>query len=366
MAVAGRSFSFNDFGMKHARQQRWRLGIQREIDIHTVIEAAYVGAYSDRVYVTQTLDPLPAQYWNSGLVRNNAIASNLNSNVPNPFRLSNFADLQGSSPLLYQNMSTLPLFTSSTIKKNQLLRRFPQMSSLTNSSSNLGKARSASLEINLQRRFSNGFNLNVAYTRLDAHQADIFYNEFDPLPIWRSTNYGMPHRFTAMSVVELPFGKGHPFLRSGILSQVLGGFRLGVTYEFQPGPLLDFSNLFYYGNLEDIALSSGQRTFNRWFNTDNFERNAANAPAAFQARVFPTRVENVRGDILNYWSMNAGRDFRFTERLRLQVRLDAMNALNRSVFSLPNTNPLSTSFGQITSTTAQPSRYIFIQGRIQF
>jgi hypothetical protein len=366
MAVAGRSFSFQDYSIRHARQQRWRAGVQRQLGPRTVFEAAYSGAYSDRVYVSRSLNPLPENYWAGGLQRNDAIAGELNRNVANPFLLSNFADLRTSAPLVYQDMSTQGFFTSGTIRKHQLLRPFPHMADLTDSAASLGEARSDALELNLERRFAKGFNLNIAYARLRAREADIFLNEFDAAPGWRPTDAGPPHRFIASSIVELPFGAGKPFFSQGLLKHILGGFQLGVTYEFQIGPPIDFPNLFYYGKLEDIHKPRGTRTLDEWFNTANFERISSKAPAAFHRRVFPTRVDDVRADMMNEWNLNVQREFRFSESLRLQLRFDAINALNRTVFGPPNSDPLSSNFGRITTQTEAPNRYVQLQGRLRF
>jgi hypothetical protein len=113
-------------------------------------------------------------------------------------------------------------------------------------------------------------------------------------------------------------------------------------------------------------IKGGPLTLDRWFNTDTFERSSSKAPAAFHRRVFPARIDGVRADMMNEWNLNAQREFRFTERLRLSVRLDAINAFNRTVFGAPNTNPLSSNFGRITTQTETPNRYIQLQGRIQF
>jgi hypothetical protein len=43
MAYAGNSFSFQDYGIRRARNQRWRVGIQRQLTNTTVVEAAYAG-----------------------------------------------------------------------------------------------------------------------------------------------------------------------------------------------------------------------------------------------------------------------------------------------------------------------------------
>src|SRR5262249_33788117 len=147
----------------------------------------------------------------------------------------------------------------------------------------------------------------------------------------------------------LPFGKGRAFAKSGIPRMLFGGFQVGVTYEWQPGPLLQFPNLFYYGDLGDIT--SGSRTLDRWFNTDNFERVAAKAPANYQARVFPLQIDGLRADMTNQWNANLQRDFKIRERMVLQVRLEAMNLQNRSQFNGPVVNPTATNFGTVVAQT---------------
>jgi hypothetical protein len=364
MAFAGRGFSYQDYGIERARNQRWRVGVQRQLGPKTLIEAAYTGSYADRVYVPRPSNPLPEQYWATGNQRNDAIAANLNRNVTNPFQISNFADLRTSSPAVYQQMSTLGFFTSGTARLNQLLRPFPQMADLTQSAASAGEVWTNALELTFQRRLSQGVTLNVNYTRLQAEAADIFLNEFDAAPTRQISPYGAPHRFNATTVADLPFGKGRPFANSGVLSQIFGGFQIGVTYEYQTGLPLDFPNLFFYGELGDIA--DGPGTLDQWFNTANFERNSTRAPAAFHRRVFPQRLNGVRGQSMNEWNANAQREFAFSERWRLQFRLDALNLMNRTIFSTPDTNPLSSNFGRITATTEAPNRYLQFQVRLRF
>jgi hypothetical protein len=364
LAVAGRSFSFADFDLKRARQHRWRAGVQRQFGSKTLIDVAYSGSYSDRVAVPRTLSALPAQYWASGQTRNDAIATNLNSNVPNPFYIGNFADLAQSNPVVYQNMSTLTFFTSRTIRKNQLLRAFPEMSGLTQTNAPVGNVRTHDLEVSLERRFSKGVSFFAAYTRSYAQTADIFLNEFDAAPSSRESNFARPHRFVFTGIWDLPLGQGRPFAQRGIANWVFGGWQLGGAYEAQPGPLLDFPNLFYNGDISQI--NTGVRTFDRWFNTANFERVAARGPAAFQTRVFPTHVDGLRADYTNCINGNLQRDFRIREGAGFQVRMEALNVTNRTQFGAPETNPLSTNFGTVTIQSQTNKRTIQLQGRIYF
>lgn len=346
MAKVGRGWTYSPFERRHARQQRWRAGIQRQLGSSTVLDVAYAGSYSDNVAVSKTLSVLAGEYWATGLVRNAALASNLSANVANPFYIGNFAGLQATNPLLYNDMRTNSFFGASTIAKNKLLRPYPHMNGLSEYLP-LGEVKTHSLEVSLQRRFSKGLSLNLGYSRLSNQVADFFYNEYDAGPSWRESNVGRPQRLTGSGIYELPFGSRRAFATSGLLRHLFGGFQVSLLYEYQPGQLVNWGNLFYYGDLDQI--NTGTRTLSRWFNTDNFERTASKGPASYHQRVFPTRLDGVRWDSLNNWSGAVQREFRIKERAAMQFRVDLMNLQNRSQFTGPNVDPYSTDFGKITA-----------------
>jgi hypothetical protein len=182
--------------------------------------------------------------------------------------------------------------------------------------------------------------------------------------LWRQTNAGVPHRFTATAILELPFGRAKPLARTGIWNVLFGGWQVAGAYEWQPGGLLDWSNLFYYGDVAEI--NTGERTLDRWFNTANFERDPRKVPAAFHARVFPTRIDALRADGLDRLDANLQREVRLRERVALQFRVDALNVANRSRFEPPNRNPLSTNFGRVTNNNSSTMRYLLFQVRLKF
>lgn len=364
LARTGNGWNFFGESVPRARQQRWRVDIQRQIGTSMIVSVGYAGTFADQIRLARKLDYLPAQYWNTTSVRNNALATNLNANVPNPYLLSNFASLQTSSPVLYQALASRGFFTSPTIRKNQLLRPFSHMSALNASADTSGAVKTHDIEATFQRRFNRGFTLNANYTGLYQRDRLFYFNEFDADPSYRQSNTGVPHRFAATGIWELPFGRGRALFQTGVLNHVLGGWQVAATYEWQPGALLDWGNLFYSGDLNNIK--SGDRTLDRWFNTDGFEKDAAKTPAAFQARVFPTRVDGVRGDGLNRLDSNIQRDFRIKERFTLQFRMDALNAFNRSQFENPNLDPTSTNFGKVTNNTSSTMRFLLFQVRLKF
>jgi len=369
MYIAGGGFGYTNYNRKHPREQQWRVGVQRQISPNMSVEVFYWGMWGDHLAVSQNQQALPAQYWNTTLVRNNTIASNLNQNVANPFNINNFASLKTSNPALYQQMSTLGFFTSSTIQKNRLLRAYPQVNGLS-TSQYYGEAKNNSLQVIFQRRLSKGFNFNGSYTYSVASTWNQIINEYDAVPLqWTPTNSPLPNRFNATGIYELPFGHGRTYFKSGALGHVIGNWQVALTYDFQQGPFLTWGNNFYYGDLKTVGetLTQGAKTLDRWFNISApFERNSANQPAAYQARIFPVDVTSVRADGLNQFNANLRRDFRLREGMIFEVRVDALNLLNRSQFAAPDNNPNNTTFGKVTSTTATLNRFYQIQGRIRF
>lgn len=389
MAVAGRTFSYFGDRMGRARQQRWRIGWQQQLSSHLVVEAAYAGTWSDRVNIDAPYNALPAQYWNFANVRDESNGTLMNQNVTNPFNLNNFASLRTSQPQVYADMATQGFFTGSIIARNRLLRPFPHLG--TDSVIRrlpVGINRTHALEVTVDKRFSKGFNFFLGYTALSARDKDWYPNEFDTKPAWRLTNDGRPHRLTATSIYEIPFGKGRRWLQSGIADKVAGGWQVGVTYEYQPGALLGWGNLFYYGDINNIKLAD--KSLGQWFNsagcvlpgqkrvandievpasqpcTQGFEKRTSRTPAAYQARVFPNRIEGLRQDMTSQWNTNVQKNITLREGITMQLRLDALNLQNRSQFNAPDLNPVNSTFGQVTSQTAATNRFIQIQARIVF
>jgi hypothetical protein len=374
MAAVGRGVTFIPYDRKHARQNRWRLDVQRQVGSNMALNVGYAGSYSDHIGINQVQSYLPAQYWSFGTTRNDAVANNMNANVTNPFYIGNFSSLQASNPVLYQYMSTSSFFTSQTIRKYLLLEPFPQMNGLTKNVP-LAKAKTEELDVSFERRFSKGFNLNVAYTRLYNYAADYFPNQFDASPAWRPSNQGTPHRFTGTGIYQLPLGKGKRWLNKGPASVVLGGYQFTGVYELAAGQLLTWSSTIYYnGNPSNVC--GGPHTLAAWFNTDNFQRNPSLTAASFQAAVFPTMINGYGGcriDKLNNWNLNAERSFKMRERAELQFRFDVFNLQNRSQFTGPNTTPTSTDFGKVTGQPALTgsgggaiNRWIQMQLRLSF
>ncbi len=369
--VAGQSISYGNLDREHAQLQRWRAGVQKELGRNMAIEVAYVGTYSDDVDLNIRQDILPSQYWNHTDTRNAALATENNRNITNPFHVSNLTALRASNPALYNQLAAQAQFTSPTIQKNRLLRPYPHMSVGNNGlgaqALPLGKVRTHAIEVAFQRRFSQGLSLNAAYSGIKAEEWLNVINEYDAAPTgWVTSQQARPHRITLNGVWELPFGNGRAFLsEGGFWSKILGGWQTGQTFEWQPGPLLGFGNVFFYGDVDQIALDDP--TLNEWFDTDaGFERSATRVPAAFQERLFPLRVDGLRGDATLLLNSSISRTFPLMGRSNLQIRLDAANMLNRQQFANPQLDPTATDFGRVTANANTEPRFLILMSKLTF
>jgi hypothetical protein len=195
--------------------------------------------------------------------------------------------------------------------------------------------------------------------------------------LWQPSNDSRRHRITASGVYELPFGGGRRFLnQGGALAAVVGNWQVAGTFEHQPGGLLNWGNLFFTGNLDDIKKDNPEVALQpdgtvdaskTWFNIDaGFNRDAAGQPAAFQKRTFPFRIEGVRGYPLWMTNLSFSRSFDLGSRRTVDVRLNAQNIFNRQHFGGPNLTPTSSTFGQVTGISGAVNRFITLVTRFSF
>jgi hypothetical protein len=130
---------------RHARQQRMRVSVQRELFTNTSIEVAYSYAYSDRTPINIRQDYLPEQYWIPGELnaRDTGAQANLTAQVQNPYYIGNFEALKTTDPVLYQRMASNGLFTARTVTRDRLLRSFSHVNTLWYGNLPLGESKAS-------------------------------------------------------------------------------------------------------------------------------------------------------------------------------------------------------------------------------
>jgi len=389
MSRVGQDWNSGDYSywrdIRPPLQQRWRVGVQRQLWSNIVVEGSYSGAWSTYPYVRQRVNYLPQQYWATGNVRVQSVDDSMNTNVTNPFNIKNLSVLQVTDATLYNFLNTLGFFTGSTIRKNQLLRPFPQFSGTVaairpgvSADQATGNVRYNDFEIRAEKRFSKGFSSTFSYTHVFTSTIKDWYaNEFDTTITERPNNQTRLNRFVWDMVLELPFGKGRRWLQSGFLQHIAGGWEGSFIWQQQTGPATgDWGNRFFYGDLSkigDLFTSNGNipgtsidwhQDMHYLFNPNiayrtgtaaipsgfvGFEGRSAFQPGSYHVRVFPIRLDAIREPGIVNWDIKAQRKFRIRESMSAALSVDFLNAFNHTNLSSPTIDPTNTGFGKLTA-----------------
>ncbi|HST20210.1 MAG TPA: hypothetical protein VLR90_03790, partial [Blastocatellia bacterium] len=190
-------------------------------------------------------------------------------------------------------------------------------------------------------------------------------------------SYDRTHNFQSYGVYDLPFGHGRRWLNDGFASYLLGGFQLnGILSRTSGAPFYVVQgaggNLNAGGSQQvpdqiksQVKILGGIGTGNPYFDTTAYA--AVNIPAGQLQRFGNAGRNNLRGPGFFNVDLSLFRTISLTERFRLQIRAEALNALNHPNFSNPGADVSSAAaFGFITSTTGIGERNIRLGARLSF
>jgi hypothetical protein len=127
-------------------------------------------------------------------------------------------------------------------------------------------------------------------------------------------------------------------------------------------PILFANDAFYLGG--KVGLESGQQSLSRWFNTNAFVSVAGGNPTcgAFATanancatpvdhlRTMPLRFADARIDAINNVDIGLRKDIPLREQMKIQMRMEFINAFNHPLFPGPVVNPGSGTFGQVSAS----------------
>ena len=236
----------------------------------------------------------------------------------------------------------------------QARRPYPQFVGVT-TAQNDGRSNYNGLQFEVQRKVGSLITFDAHYT-LQSGLSD-FLNLENPYnhQLWNRDQFTARHRAVAQAVVDLPFGKGKQFLSTApaIVDYAFGGWRLTWITMYTSGQFYspafsgsDPSNTNTVGGLPDRIcdgnLSSGERSLDRWFNPGCF---VAPTPGRFGNS--GVNVLTRPGYVLNHATI--AKEFRLTERFRLEYVMSMSNAFNHPVFNPPISDISVAGTGRITS-----------------
>ena len=203
-----------------------------------------------------------------------------------------------------------------------------------------------SLQGKLTKRFSAGFQFLASYTygkSLDygGSSASGGGQTGGPQTItnfkagYGPSGFDVKHRFVGSWVYETPFGPGRRWLNSGFLANVIGGWELDGIGTFSTGRPF---NVNLANGVTNGAPSWPDRLASG--KIDNPGPDAWFDPTAFAAPDTPRYGNVARGVLygpgMQVLDLSAVKSFAIKERAKLQLRLDAFNALNHPQFNFPN------------------------------
>ncbi len=339
---------------RNAYMQRWSVNVQRQLARNLVVEVGYLANRGTGLGVPYDFNLLPAQYLSRSPERDVNTVNFLSANIVNPFRgIPQFSQ----SPAFLNNQF---------VSRASLLRPYPHFNGLT-MTINDGFSWYHAGTLRVERRFARGFSVGGHWTWSKFMEAVDRLNPQDLHPHHAISPQDRPHHIALNGMWELPFGKGRAWMNgaSRWLDAVAGGWSINAIYQWQSGPPINFGNVIYRGNVKDMVIPYADRAVGLWFNTSGFERDPGKQ-LENNLRTFPLRFTGLRADGWNNWDLSLYKTISITERCKLQLRAEAVDALNHAHFSGPNTAPTNTLFGTANGTIWSEQRKITVAARVTF
>jgi hypothetical protein len=235
------------------------------------------------------------------------------------------------------------LRTQRTVALRELLRPYPQYTSLVETLRGGTRNRYRSLQLQLQRPFVNGFNLVMGYNYNNSRN-DEFYDELDNYLqnfTWQPAPQAR-HRFTGAAIYELPFGKGRAYMNNAhpVVQGILGGWSTSTLFTYNSGEYLRFG-----GALVDGDPGVSNPTNDRWFDTTKFR-----VLPAFTRRTNPLQYDSVKGPRYVNIDATLAKEFPVVgERLKFELRAGERVHQIVGLGANPSTSVTAATFGRIVS-----------------
>ncbi len=351
----------------------WTISMQRELRRGMSIELDYNGVYGSNLQAN-LLNPnqVPMSVVNDLIGRygvTQAVAL-LNSQITSAQAVA------AGIPIPYPNFTNPNVQRSRTVA--QALRPYPQYLLINTTASGGDKTGSSHYHagvVKLNQRFTGGFLMQASYTlsRIMT-DSDSFGNtgtanigSIDaarPELEWSIGGFDQTHSIKLNTVWELPFGPDRRWLQSGVLSHVVGGWRLAVIQSYSSGfPLGVTTNaplpIFNNTNRPNVtgqpwrAPTAGDE-FDP--NVDRYLDRAAFVQPVGEVGNAPRK----NGDVRRPWNldenMSLAKSINLTQKVSMDVRLEVFNIFNRVIWDTPETNFSNANFGLVSQQFNQPRR----------
>ncbi len=365
----GPDFSNPDFVVPSVHH--FSVGVQRELPWRINLEATYAGSrsYDLEVGFSAYNDP-SAEFQAQCDVTLGGSRSFCDQQLTNPF--FGVPGFEGTTR-----------FTNPRLSRFELNRPFPAFGQIDRNQNNIGKLIYDSAQFVANKRLTKGVTVNASYTYVPRFTeiggyVDSVSGLLNDGPYFSHRK----HRITASGVWEMPWFRDDRGLKG-----LLGGWSMAPMLVYQSGRPWDMPgnvDLAPGVSLDEIALPGkkdgqfiygvkpciGQRQSNGTYALISVSQAyGCTEPyflirEAFQRRTAMFRYDEFRRPSLFMLDVNFAKTTRITNRLRLQVRLEAFNLLNSPQYDERqyNTSTTSADFGRINrNTTGQSGFQRFVQ-----
>lgn len=309
--------------VRPAKVQQWNISMDYHLPQDTVLTVGYVGQHGTNLMM--------AKPYKQNIVTNGVV-------TPGPY-------LSGNPGLRSQ---------------------IPQISG----TASIANQKYNALQATLRRRFSKGFEYQVAFTYSHGMSDSIgYYGQAGSQSVywqylycqrceWGPTYFDSKFMFVPSFVYELRFGQKKTYGSNWgrAVDTVLGGWQLGGFYNYLTGfPMTITYNADTFG--------TGQRSFRPNVVGTPHDPHAYGPgalyldPSAYGAPVNGTYgnigVGAARGPGLRGPSLSLGKQFHITEAKYFELRGEAYNVTNTPFFQSPTRTITSTLFGQVRSSQGE-------------
>lgn len=353
----------------------WNFGVQFEVLKETKLEVNYLGNIGRRLHGGNLRgnSPDPAAY--GAWIKNHGMwngvwdaASAKSEGVPYPF--------PGFNSYAFAALTPYP----------QIWQNWGWPDNIYFVGEQLGSSDYNALQVAVNRRGAKGLTVIASYTLSSAHSNVQTENgAFDETwegtanlqnlsPEWLAKEAKTPilwdqrHILKGIVSYDLPFGKGRKFAANAgrAVDAIAGGWSVSGAFRYNTAaPISVNSNNYYPGWYNAIyAARKESGDYSRKFTGSNFDfanlKNPNNTyfdtgnfsnPALGDFYQGVKYRSDFRGFGFSDEQIAVMKNFRFSERYRVQFRMEYYNIFNRHHFANPDTNIASPTFGKVINLT---------------
>ncbi|NWF84378.1 MAG: TonB-dependent receptor [Bryobacteraceae bacterium] len=334
---------------------QYSFDIQRELPAGILVEAGYVGNLTRKLPMTASANFVPISELGRRTPAGVIDTAYYTQRVPNPMAglIPNNAALNGA-----------------TIPRVNLMYAFPQFSGLSFAHNAIGRQHYDSFQLKFSKRFAQGITFLGSYTiaktleQVSLQNAQ-FYNLAYPassqLIKQPADQIDIPQKFNITAVIELPFGKGRAFanqIPKGV-DWLIGGWGLDLNVTYMSGWAVAYPNA---AQVTPGSAKLENPSIPQWFNTSLWNDSTGKRVAAqepYTLRTFPLRFSDVRLPGYQNWDVSMSKTFPIYERMKLQFRFEAVNAMNHPWFTgIASVDVTNAQFGRLNPVQNNLPRFL--------